>query len=453
MNTQYKAMTISVIVFSLPLSSRGSGQLFGPTVTPSPTITNTPTLTPTADPGAHLRKYEGEIAFSFIDGSEPGMPIRDGGIGPSYKLQPGDSREQIVIDETFSVPAGEEVIFEDKIVWIRPKQERIIEVYGTLIVKNSLLLWDQMHNNQALLHIKNGGALNIESSYAFSANQYRVNWSYNDGATVLFDHYMGDPWTVISGSVNYTAINFSSVYVTLHSDIHDTIIQISDAHLLYFEIKPPPGEFDITFPEKFDWVDWTLSDLWPDTTVEVEHSYLFERDITLYPGAHVTIRDVPSGLGFGWDIHKFSEGIVECELRGMGDPDHESVFYEHQTWDLPCIDSSLTLINSRIQKAWPYSMGNIHLRIFNSNLIDPRAFQNPAITEIYDSTLENVAAYDGARIYLENVRIIHDLEVIGANSVIYGYGVSPWEIGWEFEIMKVDGGQYIELDSPGPPWE
>ncbi len=48
----HKAIAISAIVFSLLLSGCGSGQLFGPTITPSPTITNTPTSTPTPTPTA-----------------------------------------------------------------------------------------------------------------------------------------------------------------------------------------------------------------------------------------------------------------------------------------------------------------------------------------------------------------------------------------------------------------
>ena len=42
MKNQPKAIVLSALVFSLLLSSCGSGQLFGPTITSTPTITNTP---------------------------------------------------------------------------------------------------------------------------------------------------------------------------------------------------------------------------------------------------------------------------------------------------------------------------------------------------------------------------------------------------------------------------
>ena len=41
MKNQPKAIVLSALVFSLLLSGCGSGQLFGPTITPTPTITNT----------------------------------------------------------------------------------------------------------------------------------------------------------------------------------------------------------------------------------------------------------------------------------------------------------------------------------------------------------------------------------------------------------------------------
>lgn len=422
-----------------------------PTVTPSPIVTDTPTLTPTLDPGAHLRKYEGDCAFCFVDGSEPDMPILDGE-GPGYKPQPDDPREQIVIDETFSVPAGKEVLIEDKIVWVRSDQpEAAIEVYGTLIIKNSLLLWDQTVHNQITLYVKRGGILSITSSYAFPTNQYWVEWDYEDGSTVLFDNFVGKPNTALFGSVDYTAVNFSTVYLILFYNIYDSNVIVSDAHSLYFEIHPSSGKYDITLPATREWVNWNLSDLWPDTTIEITHSYLFEQYLTLSADNHITVRDSPN-IYLGWNIRKDSEGVVECELRDMGDPSKGGgVFYENQTWDLPCINASLTLINSHLLRAYPQITGNIHLRVYDSNLIDPRARGNSAILEIYNSNLENVAAYEGAKVYLENVRIMHDLESSGADTVIYVYGVMPWESGWKFEIIEVGGGRYIELDKPGLP--
>lgn len=421
------------------------------TITPTFTPTYTPKPTPTVDSNAHLKKYEGDLAFSFVDGSEPDMPIRNGD-GPGYKPQPDDPREQIVIDETFTVSAGEEVIIEDKIVWVRPNRVGNIEVFGTLIVRDSLLLWDQTEHHQVGLFIWPGGNLHIEDSYGFSTNQYWVNWDFFDGSTIVLDKFVSNILTAVFGSVNYTATNFSTVYLILFYNIHDTNIKVSDAHSMYFEIHPPPGVYDLSLPVLRNWIDWTLSDLWPNTTIEIEHSYLFEHYLTVSAGNHITIRDT-SDIFLGWNIHKESAGVVECELRNLGDPNRsDGVFYEYQTWDFPCIDASLTLINSQLLQAYPHITGYIHLRVYDSNIIDTGARGSFSKLEIYNSTVENVQTYEGGKVYLEDVKIRHYIEVKDVGSVVYGYGISPWKPGWEYEIIERDGGLFIELDSPGPPW-
>ena len=451
MKTQYRVVAIFVLAFSLLLSGCGFSQLSKPNVTPSPTITGIPTLAPVLKPGAYLRKYEGECAFCFVDGSEPDMPILKKP-GPGYKPQLNDPRKQIEIDETFSVPAGEVVRIVDKIVWVSSTEpEAAIEIYGTLIIKNSLLLWDQTGHHQITLYVKDGGTLDITSSYAFPTNQYWVNWDYEDGSTVILDNFVGNPNTALFGSVDYSATNFSTVFLILFHNIYDSNVIVSDAHSLYFEIHPSPGEHDITLPAIREWVDWDLSNLWPNTTINVTHSYLFEQYLTVSADNHITVRNSPN-IYLGWNIRKDSKGVVECELRNMGDPgEGGGVLYKSQTWDLHCINASLTLINSHLLQAYPQITGNIHLRVYDSNLIDPRARGSSAILEIYDSDLENVAAYEGATVYLENVRIMHDLEVSGTHSVIYGYRVKPWQSGWQFDVIEEGGGQYIELMLPGLP--
>ena len=44
--------------------------------------------------------------------------------------------------------------------------------------------------------------------------------------------------------------------------------------------------------------------------------------------------------------------------------------------------------------------------------------------EIYNSTVNLVTAYKGGLVYLENCRIIKDIEVKDANSKVYGYGLT-----------------------------
>ena len=398
-----------------------------------------------------LSLYEGENVFGFINGSDPSMPIWDIE-SEGYIPDPSDSREEIVIDESFLVGANEEVIFENQILWIKPNLRQDIEVYGRLVIRDSLVLWDQAEHQQTRLRIMNGGELNIKDSYAFRRNQYWVNWEYEDGSTVYFDHFVGDPWTSIHGSVDYTAFNYSTVKLTFLRETHDSQVEVSDAHHVWFELFPPAGEYEITFPEKRQWADWDL-DLWPNTVVNVKDSYLFERDISISNDTHISVLDTPSGFSLGWAIGKGTPGPVDCELRDLGDPnDDEGVFYENMEWELPCNSSSLTVKNSVLQRAWPVTWGHINLKIYNSNLVDPRVFGGPATMEIYDSTIDHIAAYQEGRIYIENSQIRYDIEIKDPESTIYGYGISKRDENRELEILEVDGGSYHELVSPGPPW-
>lgn len=298
----------------------------------------------------------------------------------------------------------------------------------------------------------NGGELNISDSYVFWHNKYWVNWDFEDGSTVYFDHFVGNPWTSIHGSVNYTSLNYSTVKLTFLRETHDSIVEISDAHHLWFELFPPAGEHVITFPEKRQWADWEL-DLWPNTVVSVRNSYLFERDISISNDTHISVLDTPSGFSLGWAISKDTPGLVDCELGGLGNPnDDAGVYYENMVWDLPCNNSSLIVKNSVLQRAWPVTWGQVNLKISNSNLVDPRVFGGPARMEIYDSTIDHIAAYQEGRVYIENSQIRYDIEIKDSNSVIYGYRISKRNEDREIEIIEVDGGSYFELAEPGPPW-
>ncbi len=425
-----------------------------PTSIPDPTATTPQPITapqpePESDP---LSIYEGDCVFCFVDESDPSMPVWDMEL-QGYTHQPDDPREQIVIDETFVVGPGEEVFFENQIIWVRPDQRQDIEVYGKLVIRDSLLLWDQTEHQQTRLRIKNGGELIIEDSFSFWNNQYWVNWEFEDGATVYYDHFVGDPWTSIQGSVDYTAVNYSTVKLTLLRETKDTMIEVSDSHHVYLELFPAAGEYEISFPEKRQWADWELSDLWPNTIVNVRDSYLYERDVSISNDTHITVLDTPSGFSLGWAIGNSSPGFIDCELSDLGDPyNDDGVFYENMVWDLPCNNSSLTVRNSVLQRAWPVTWGNVHLRINHSNLVDPRNYGGPATLEIYDSTIDHIAAYRKGKVYIENSEIRYDIEVKDSNSAIYGYRISARDEDRSIEILELDGGTYVELESSGPPW-
>jgi len=410
--------------------------------------TSTALPIPTQTESTLLANYEGDCVFCFLKGENVHEPLWDPAI-QGFKYREDDPREKVTIDETFKVAAGESVTFENKIVLVRPGQRKDIEVFGILTIKNSLLIWEQTEYQQTRLRVKKGGTLIIEDSYSFQGNPYWVNWEFESGSTVRFDHFVGDPWTSIRGAVKYTAINYSTVKMTLFNNIHNSTVEIADAHHIWFEVFPPEGTYTITFPANRQWSDWDLSDLWPYTTVRVTDSYIYERDISVGNNTHITIKDTPSGFSLGWSISKTNPEFVECELKGLGEPGNPAgVFYENTTWDLPCNNSSLTVVNSLLHEAWPVVRGYVHLKIYDSNLADPRNYEAPATMEIYRSSVGIIGAYNGGQVYLEDSPVQDAIEVKDPQSVIYGFGVSG-----PYELFESDGGTYMELEQPGPPWE
>jgi hypothetical protein len=182
-------------------------------------------------------------------------------------------------------------------------------------------------------------------------------------------------------------------------------------------------------------------------------------DVSLNTGVHVTVRDGTDGLGVGWDIHKDTPGYVTCEIRGLGTPGADPLsdpgtLYPDKTWDLPCNDSSLRMVNTRLMNAWPNANANVHLKVYDSELVDPRnqGFGTDRPTfEIYNSTITLAAATNGGWIYLENVTVVQDLEANGAGSTIWGYNVQ--RPGGGLPTMSlVTGGRYVQLTGPGVPW-
>jgi hypothetical protein len=425
----------------LPVVTTSSTQI--PTDRPVKYPTSSPV--PTADP---LSPYEGDCVFCFFDDSNPREPVWDSAAG-GFTYHEDDPREIIIIDETFTVPSGQITTFENQIVLIRPTQRKDIDVYGRLIIQDSLLIWQQTEYQQTRLIIKNGAELIIKDSYSFWGNQYWVNWDFEDGSKISFDHFIGDPWCSLEGSVEYVAKNLSTVKLTIGNFTHDTNIQVSDAHHLWLELFPSEGTHTVSLPEKGIWGDWKIDDLWPGTVVDVKNSYIYERDISLSNNTHITVEDTPSGFSLGWAISKYEPGFVECQLYGLGEPGNAAgVFYENRTWDLPCNNSSLTVKNSLLQRSWPVTWGWINLKIYDSFLVDVRNYGGPATVEIYNSSLDIIAAYQGGLIYIENTPVREAVEVKDQGSVIYGHLVSG-----NFQVLESDGGEYQIVEKPGPPWK
>jgi len=399
-------------------------------------------------------KYEGDCVWCFVDGEGPLAPIGDPATG-FLNSRAGDTRPVVTLDGGYQVPAGGNVTFDNKIIIVKPVQRKPIEVFGTLTITNSLMLWQQTDYNQTWLEIQKGGTLVVKDSYAFSGNQYWVGWEYEDGSTVKFDHFIGEPVQTIWGSVDYSAINYSDVKLTLLSMTHDTRVQVSSAHQVWFEIFPPPGTYTFRLPAKRQWADWTGSDIWLNTTIQVHDSYIYEQAITLDPNTNVTVQDTPSGVGIGWAIYKDSPGYVSCELKNVGEPGtgpgtpkKDGTYYKEMTWDLPCIDSSLTMRESNLENMWPAVYGSVHVKIYGSNVADANMDGAGATLEIYDSSILQVFDQRGdGRVYIEDSRISDVIDVRGAGAVVYGYGVTG-----PYQVLKSDGGAYVPLDKPGPPW-
>ncbi|HDZ09996.1 hypothetical protein [Pseudohongiella sp.] len=407
------------------------------------------------DPFNTALKYAGACTFCFMS-EDPLSPVANGQGG--YRPNDSDTREQIVIDQTFSVPAGQEVIWDNKIVWVRPTQRGNINVFGKLTIENSLLLWEQNQHQQTRLIVKDGGSLSVASSYAFTTNPFLLNWDYESGSTIYYDKMVSNHWTALSGSVNYTSKNYSSARLTIFENVHNANIQISNAHHVWLEVFPPAGNHTIVFPDKKPvWANWHLNGLWPATTVAIEESYIYDRDISLTADVHATIADTPSGFSVGWAVNSNDAQTRSCEIRGLGDPNNnDGKLYTKKSWDVSCNNSSLTVINSKVQRAWPNPYGNVTLRVYDSNLVDPRNFGNPGGSpttfEVYNSRVENLAAYQGGRVYAENVKIGTDIEVKDNGTRVYGYNVARSEGTGPVTVIQAGGGLYIELSEPGAPW-
>lgn len=65
------------------------------------------------------------------------------------------------------------------------------------------MLWEQVAYQPSRLRIKKGGRPEIEGTFSFSRNGFRLNWEVEDGATIRLNRFVGDPWTNIWSVVGY----------------------------------------------------------------------------------------------------------------------------------------------------------------------------------------------------------------------------------------------------------
>ncbi len=141
---------------------------------------------------------------------------------------------------------------------------------------------------------------------------------------------------------------------------------------------------------------------------------------------------------------------MTCELRNVGKPGSGLLvgeYYDEKTWDLPCINSSLTVKNSALEDVWPAVYGSVYLKVYGSNVADAHLYGPGATLEVYDSTISEIFDYNGGRVYVENSEVSTVIDVRDVGSVVYGYRATG-----PYQLLKSNGGAYIPLDKPGPPW-
>jgi hypothetical protein len=228
-------------------------------LSPTFTATTSPTWTPSNTPNPRIM-YEGDCEFCFLNNGNELTPIWDSTI-PGWTYRKNDPREIITINDNYLVQEGENTTIADKIILVKPKERKDIKVLGTLIIENSLLIWQQHEYQQTRLRIMKGGKLAIKDSYSFWGNQYWVNRDFEDGSTIAFDHFVGDPWTMIDGSVNYTFTNHSTVKLTLLDSVNNSNIIIENAHHVWLEMFPVEGTYEFSLPEKRQWANWDIINL------------------------------------------------------------------------------------------------------------------------------------------------------------------------------------------------
>jgi hypothetical protein len=305
--------------------------------------------------------------------------------------------------------------------------------------------------------VENGGHLKVSESVALSMNPFWINWEYNHGSRVTLNHYQGDPWTSAHGDVVYTATNASVAHITLFDDMRQSQINVTDSYHAWFEMFPAAGTYELELPKRQQWQSWNPPAMWGTSTFTVTNSYIYDRDISLSSGVRVTVNNATDGLSIGWAMFKFGPGFVECEVRDFGNPDIDAgVMVADQTWDLSCVNSSLRVRNTLVRRFWPAVFGNVRLKVFNSNIVDPSVY-GPSTMEIYNSTVDHLRVLSGGvpqggLAYLENVRVRYDIQVNGAGQIVYGYNVTSRNTSSPFNIFQENGGQYITRTTPGAPW-
>jgi len=347
------------------------------------------------------------------------------GLGP----QSSDDREVIYLDEKFKVGRNETRVYENKVLHFKfkNKSQSSVDVSGNLIIKNSLIIWEQQYNQQNNLKVVSGGSLDINDSYAVSRGAVWWNWDYESGSTIRLSKFVSDVWTTALGSINYTAQNYTPVRLTLKNDIKNSVFNISNAPSVDLEIFVPVNQsMEVSLPPVDEWISFNLNAMYPNSKFEVTSSRIGRNDLTLSTGSKLTVHDSEDAQ-FGFIFDNTNKSYAKCELIDFGTPHtFPSNKVVDKTWDLGCLGISLRLINSKPTRAWFAMWGSMEMVVKNSNLVDPSNLGCGAKLYIYNSSIDVIRNKEmycqkGAYTYLENTDVTESYDLAGSLSLIEIY--------------------------------
>ena len=380
--------------------------------------------------------------------------------GKFYKLD-ADDREIVNIDHNFKVLRGETVEFDSKIIIMsasnRLKKE--MNIYGNLIIRNSILIWEQEYNQQVELVVKNGGSLRIVNSYADASGAGWWNWTYETGSKIYYERFHSAVWTTAAGSnIQYEANDFSWTRLTFLEGVNNSSFLINDALVLDLEIfTPKRSKISASVPPEGAVVDWELHNFYKNTTLDVNSSRATRIDLTLTEGTDLTLSDYDGG-NIGLIIDRTNKRRETCIIEGFGDPlaPEVGIRVEEKSWNFECIRSKLTLVNSRAVGIWPTIWGNVDLVVENSRLIDPGNLGCGANFIIRDSLVDlfrtRTGCDEGARSYIANSTVNQAVESSGSNVKVWLYNTKILGHYTPYKTLETDGAKIIEVYQDKVPW-
>ena len=375
----------------------------------------------------------------------------------------GDNREEQIIDETFKVRRGEHVIIDNKILRMVAKSgnQAKIQVLGNLEIRNSVIFWEQLTNDSIHLEVGQGGVLTIVNSYGVQKGPAWWTWDFLNGSTINLDRAHLDVFTTAKGKIKYNAQNYSISRISLFEKITNSSIVIKDSVKTDLEIFTPKGSaVDISVPPSRSQVNWKLTNFYPKTIIDISDSQIGGIALTLTSNSDLTIRDFKDGQ-IGLVLDGGNGGRKKCSIDGFGDPNSLSgIKVANQTWELDCIKSRVTFINSNAVAFWFAMWGNIDFEVSNSRIIDPSNAGCGARLTIRNSGMDflrteraGCGQNDTAKTYVANSRIMQGADVRGKGSDVWLFNTKLGGGGQKQSgLNQIEGGTIEVIDSDTRPW-